>query len=276
MPTHKKATDEQLMDAYRETKSVWKVAEMFSMCGQSVHERLSKLGVVEGKPDFTPDEMERLGREYVIYRDANKLQELADDMGRSKTAICTKARTLGLTDRRYPKTSRKFWEKLSDDAARSLMQEYSRSRLSIRGFAAKKGFGYVKFGQEMARRFPGEWDAHVEAHAPKQSMYRLGRALEYRVRDELKAKGYFVMRAPQSKGPVDLVAIQEGEVLFIQCKRGMTVTPKEWNALLDLALSVGAVPLVAGCPTGRGRVYRKILAHKIPNVRKTPWEDWTP
>ena len=40
------ATDEQLIKSYAITKNVWKTAEEFGMCGQNVHKRLTKLGVI--------------------------------------------------------------------------------------------------------------------------------------------------------------------------------------------------------------------------------------
>lgn len=41
-----KATSEQLISAYKEHNNIWKVAELFGMCGQSVWERLQKIGCI--------------------------------------------------------------------------------------------------------------------------------------------------------------------------------------------------------------------------------------
>ena len=48
--------------------------------------------------------------------------------------------------------------------------------------------------------------------------YSAGRRLEYLARDELRRRGYVVIRAAGSKGPVDLVAIGADVVLAIQVK----------------------------------------------------------
>jgi Holliday junction resolvase len=79
----------------------------------------------------------------------------------------------------------------------------------------------------------------------KSTGYQLGRALEYRVRDQLQADGYFVIRAAASKGPADLVAIKPPQILLVQCKRSGTLPPAEWNQLYDIADSLGAIAVMA-------------------------------
>jgi Holliday junction resolvase len=46
-----------------------------------------------------------------------------------------------------------------------------------------------------------------------------GTRFEYAVRDFLKRNGYSVIRSAGSRGPVDLTAVNDREVLFIQCKK---------------------------------------------------------
>lgn len=50
----------------------------------------------------------------------------------------------------------------------------------------------------------------------KLTPYQKGIKYEYKARKELEERGYFVVRAAQSKGPADLVAIGHDEVLVIQ------------------------------------------------------------
>lgn len=110
-----------------------------------------------------------------------------------------------------------------------------------------------------------------------QSKYRAGRQFEYRVRDDLRARGFWVLRSPASKSPVDLVAISKGRVVFIQCKRGGGISVAEWNAIYDLAESVDAEPVLASMPGYRGIKYQRMLARKtgIRGVRQ-PIDDWNP
>ena len=84
-----------------------------------------------------------------------------------------------------------------------------------------------------------------------QTAYALGAALERRIRDRLIEDGYFVIRSAGSKKVVDLAAFKPGQTLFIQCKRSGALPPASWNALYDLALSVGAVPVMVENPKPR-------------------------
>lgn len=100
----KKATDEQIIESYGRLNNIWLVAKEFDMCGQSVQERLVKLGIARSHPLFTEQEASRLKNDYLTYLRAGELQKLADEMGRTKPFICRKARALGLTDlKRSPK-----------------------------------------------------------------------------------------------------------------------------------------------------------------------------
>ncbi len=104
--------------------------------------------------------------------------------------------------------------------------------------------------------------------------YRLGRDLEYRAKRLLETDGYFVLRAAASKGPVDLVAIKPGQTLFVQCKRSGTLPPAEWNALFDLALPLGAVPLMAVRGL-RGTQFQRLTGRKDGSRRRQPMTPFT-
>lgn len=97
-----KATDRELIREYEKIGSVWKVAEIFGMCGQSVHERLKKLKIQLKYKPFSKDEENRLKKEYLKYRDAGRLAALALKMGRTKQFICRQAKEIGLTDPHRP------------------------------------------------------------------------------------------------------------------------------------------------------------------------------
>lgn len=102
MPAKRKATDEQLLESYAKHGNIWKVAEDFLMCGQSVHERLQKLGIVMKEDEFTEEQIVLITRFYteraLTRRGDFKLDDLALLIGKSKQNICRKARRLGLTD----------------------------------------------------------------------------------------------------------------------------------------------------------------------------------
>ena len=87
--------------------------------------------------------------------------------------------------------------------------------------------------------------------------YRGGADFEREVRAHLVAEGYDVVRSAGSKTKVDLVAIKEGEVLIIQCKRDGKCPPAERAEMLriaDMLQGIG-VPLVACRP---GITFRRL------------------
>ena len=63
------------------------------------------------------------------------------------------------------------------------------------------------------------------------SGYRRGRDLEYRARDRLIDRGYTVVRSAGSKGPVDLVAISQEQILLIQVKAAGQCWPADIEKL---------------------------------------------
>lgn len=93
-----KATDDQLSESYGRLKNVWEVAKEFGMCGQSVHERLIKLGIQDKMNYFTEDEVFFLREHYMDYLLKGELSKLAKKMGRTKNFICRQAKKLGFTD----------------------------------------------------------------------------------------------------------------------------------------------------------------------------------
>jgi len=60
--------------------------------------------------------------------------------------------------------------------------------------------------------------------------YVSGRNFEYRVRDYLISKGYFVVRSAGSKTPIDLVGLKSEHLpLLVQCKHGRNKPKKDFT-----------------------------------------------
>ncbi len=67
--------------------------------------------------------------------------------------------------------------------------------------------------------------------------YTRGREFEYRTKKHLEALGYFVLRSPASKSPVDLIALGE-DVKLVQCKLSGKFPKKEREELTALTAKV--------------------------------------
>lgn len=92
-----KATNKQILDAYHSVGNVWKVATVFGMCGQSIYERLVKLGAINKMRYFSPQEWEFLKENYQTYAEKGELNKLSGIMGRTKHYLSRKAGEIGLT-----------------------------------------------------------------------------------------------------------------------------------------------------------------------------------
>jgi hypothetical protein len=97
---------EQLIEAYRETPSVWTVGERLGMSGQSVHKRLKEAGFKMGSPLSQEDRA--FIREYyeTTPRADFDLVWLASKLGRTKPFVCREAGRMGLTRISAPRSDK--------------------------------------------------------------------------------------------------------------------------------------------------------------------------
>jgi len=78
------------------------------------------------------------------------------------------------------------------------------------------------------------------------TQYTRGRAFEYRCKRALEEQGFWVMRAAQSKGIADLVAVQNGYAVLVQCKLGKGgMPPGEWNQFVSACRILHVPPVIA-------------------------------
>jgi hypothetical protein len=95
-----KATNDQIISAYQAHKSVWKAAKALGMCGQSVHERLQRLGANNSINILTIEEKDKIRYFYSnseLKRGDGQLDAFAKALGRTKNFISRYARSIGLT-----------------------------------------------------------------------------------------------------------------------------------------------------------------------------------
>lgn len=107
--------------------------------------------------------------------------------------------------------------------------------------------------------------------------YQRGRAFEYRTRDKLlKLGAVYVMRAAQSKGAADLIALWPGyhplpdwdivasHPWLVQCKRDGKLPKAERQELLRIASETGASAVLARIPkSGRGVEFINLQTEEV-------------
>jgi len=135
--------------------------------------------------------------------------------------------------------------KFTEENVQTLFQEYTTYKGGLRGFGKAKGYNGNYLGKLFRQFIPSDQlDLIMEAKKAQNDKYAIGRRFEWRVRDHFKKNGYFVLRSPRSAGPVDLIAIRKGEVLFIQCKTHGYMSRAEKQKLCELSDSVGVKPFL--------------------------------
>lgn len=150
------------------------------------------------------------------------------------------------------------------EQARVLLEGFSSSSLNLTQFCKRNSYPVGSFRAVMVKFHEARFKDVLARKAIKPgNRYRLGRALEYSVRDALRKLGMWANRMPASKGIVDVMAYLNGLALFIQCKRGGALPWKEWNDLVSEAEKYGAVAILAERETGRGIHYWRLRGTKI-------------
>lgn len=201
-------------------------------------------------------------------------QEATDTLGRSRLAVSLRMHSLGLVDRHRPRSllqiqhvskeadKRRGKGKLAsmdEEAARKLFERFKKSKQAMGRFSRGVGFNADGLSKLFRKFFSDEYDLIQEHKWSRRDLwYRKGRAFEYRVRDFLRSCGWWVLRSPQSKSPVDLVALKPGRVLMVQCKSGSGLSTDERQTLFDLASSVSAIPILADRKNSRGTRFMRI------------------
>jgi len=169
-------------------------------------------------------------------------------------------------------TAAQGWKGMSADVARQWFDRFCAQSLDLGRFCKKEQVSVTAFRSTMRSYFAEDWDTAVKAKASSQTPYKLGRAFEYRVMRQLETQGFIVLRSPGSKSPIDVIAVKRGAIWFVQCKRGGSISPEEWNTFYDLAMSVHATPVLAMMPTGRGTQLFRMTGPKTTLTRTAPME----
>jgi len=100
--TRSKFSDDEVVACYKKHGSVWKVAKELGLCGQSVHQRLCKIGANNPSKKYLEAELQKIRDLYNsgFERGDGKLRALAAQLGASVHSVCRFARKMGLTNMR--------------------------------------------------------------------------------------------------------------------------------------------------------------------------------
>lgn len=101
------------------------------------------------------------------------------------------------------------------------------------------------------------------------TQYSRGADFERKVKKDLQAHGWFVVRAAGSHGPVDLTAQAPGPIVaWVQCKRDGVMSLADRRALVILSLTFHATPVLAFKDDDGSIQYSELVGDE--------YEDWNP
>lgn len=156
--------EEEVINLYKRLGNVWKVGQALGVSGQKVHKILSKVGAIHHVNIFTEKDKAFLVENYENYANHQKLQELADILGRTKNFICRKAKELGLTNgaRKYQLNDSQHLKK--SEAAKKRIQDYGHPR----GMSGKHHT--EAFKENQSRRVRQLWTDNREIFASDEKL----------------------------------------------------------------------------------------------------------
>ena len=133
---------------------------------------------------------------------------------------------------------------ISKAKVKELFDEFINYQGTFKDFYIEKKLPKNSLRNLFIKYFPIKYEQYMELK--RGLSYQQGYAFEYIVRNKYEEKGYYVLRSPASKGPVDAIALMDGEINLIQCKsyKGH-FSKEEEEKLIKLANSINAQAILA-------------------------------
>lgn len=149
-----KATDSEIIKAYKKHQSVWKAGKQLGLCGQTVHERLKRMGVNTSMNVWREEEIKQVVEAYQNpYVDLYALSAL---LKRNRTVICKKAGELGLTDMTRSKHISKYADFDKKKVTMLLGQFKKAQPMSLWQFSKQVDYWAYSLSRYFEKYFPGQ------------------------------------------------------------------------------------------------------------------------
>jgi 5-methylcytosine-specific restriction endonuclease McrA len=157
-----RATNEQIVDAYRETGSIWKAGKQLGLAGQSVHERLVAIGHPIAGRSWTAEEESEL---LELLTRGVTVAEAARRLGRTFNGVAVKASRQGIRVARNHEV--KLPRGAGYDKVSTLrhVAALERSGVPVTRYARTHGLSVEPFVQALQRYAPARWEIYLKAHS---------------------------------------------------------------------------------------------------------------
>ena len=149
-----KATSEEIVNAYKETGSVWKAAKKLNICGQSVWERLKGLGYTMPNRKWSKDDLNEL----VKMSDTMTISRIAEQLGRPYFAVAIKMSRLGLSKKwgNRQKILKRGTGYTKENCAK-WVKELKHTPFSLKQFARSNSLTLDSLVYAIQRHYPDDW-----------------------------------------------------------------------------------------------------------------------
>ncbi len=160
---NQRVSDEEVVAAYRETGSIWKAAKRLGIAGQSVHERLVRLGHPLAHESWT---VEELREAQSLAERGLPLGDIALRLGRTYYGVAIKLSRLGI------RSQRADWRKkpkrgigLTKAHVSGFAKKLESGALTVRRLARLEGVAMTPLVDAIQYYEPEAWNRYVAAHS---------------------------------------------------------------------------------------------------------------
>ena len=156
-------SDEEIVAAYRALGSIWKAAKRIGLCGQSVHERLQRLGFPMAHQEWSRAELDEARR---LAMQGEPLAQIAARLGRTYYAVALKLSRNGVGSRNR---AGRWKPKHVKQLRRSRVHEFAKLLLhdgwSVRRLARREGLAVTPLVDALQTYEPAAWERYVALHS---------------------------------------------------------------------------------------------------------------
>jgi 5-methylcytosine-specific restriction endonuclease McrA len=165
MPARQLVTNEEVIAAYQETGSAWKAAKKLGICGQSVWERLKRMGYSLPSSEWTEEEISTL-RELA---GTMPLAELAAKLCRPDGSGAGRLSALGISGRCKPPAVNLRGTGLTKDAVRGLVKDLGVFKGKLTNFCRQRGMKVDLFVKAVQQHAPEFWSEYSKTFGLPES-----------------------------------------------------------------------------------------------------------
>lgn len=158
-------SNQEIIDAYLATGSVWKAGKQLGLAGQTVHERLKALGHKLPGSEWTEEEIAEL----TALANEMTIAQIANRLGRPYNGVALKISRLGLGQRFGNKQKKKIPRTGEYTKAKVLeyLKELDESGEKVTKFSRQKGLGIESLVNAIQRFNPEWYERYCENNAVK-------------------------------------------------------------------------------------------------------------